>query len=94
MSVEGEALSWTQTVDDCLGQACKVLRHATEVFADGNHDEEIVEGAVSLAAAWRELATFWMERPGTWTEDDEEAVDEADDIEADADAPPVEVTPS
>lgn len=56
----GSVDSWECLIDDCLGQANKVLRQATDDFIAGlTVDAETV---VALAEAWRDLAAHWSDR--------------------------------
>lgn len=79
--------SWDLLMDYALGQARKVLDHATEKFLAGHVDEDLLGATVALSTEWRELAEAWgdrMEREGVETEtpvDDE--VDEYEPVDLD-----------
>lgn len=62
MTTTGDLESWELRVDEALGQAARVLRAVTNGCEEGFPDPDKVEAAVSLAAAWREVANAWCDR--------------------------------
>jgi hypothetical protein len=82
MTDAGAIESWGLRIDDCLGQAARVLRHATERLIQGALDVEDAEAASTLAEAWRDLAADWRDRQEGELGDDEEAA-QADDAAQD-----------
>jgi hypothetical protein len=79
--------SWDLCVDECLGQARRVLSYASDSLTAGRASEEDVAAACALAEAWSDLAARWMDRQTTELsiraaeeddEDTEEPVEVAD----------------
>lgn len=54
--------SWELRIDYCLGQASRVLDHATDAVLAAPNTEEVIAGCITLAEAWRALAESWEDR--------------------------------
>lgn len=71
MGLQGTTDSWNERIDHCLGQATRVLEHATDQFVEGQLDLGDAEMAATLAEAWRDLANTWADREEFEIEDEE-----------------------